>query len=279
MRTVLSIALVSIGVSFCFGQAANVHFAASVSAADRISLVRQSVDVPSWHEKSFWPIYENYVAAGEVLSLNHYRALEKLVVVDRTTGTDESIHEGEQMLTTRNAVLQIRRQYYQEMANALNGIISLQFLQTELLLDMVEMSKVYENSSWKKFRFHPKALSPGQMKTAKRNTMTAALQLTKEEAEHFWTIYEQYEEQCDAILGEDYSMISLYAGDPADFTPALAKRLGSDLLVLMDREAKLKEEYFYKIRNTMSANLAARFLAWEDYYSLVSKMHAWADTP
>jgi hypothetical protein len=279
MRTALSIALLSIGVSFCFGQAGNVQFAASVSGEDRASLVRSSVDIPTWHEKSFWPIYEKYVAAGEEAAVNNYRSLEKLTAIDRTTSAEEAVHDAEQMLATRNEVLRIRRQYYQEMANALNGIISLQFLQTELLLDMVETSKVYEASPWRKFRFHSQALSEGQMKTAKRNTMTAALQLTKEEAEWFWKIYEQYEEHCDAILGEDYSMVSLYAGEPSDFTPALAKRLGSDLLVLMERESKLKEEYFYKFRNSISANLAARFLAWEDYYSLVNKMHAWADAP
>ena len=223
--------------------------------------------------------FKNYVAAGEEVALNHYRSLEKLAAIDRTATAEEAVHDAKQMLATRNEVLRIRRQYYQEIANSLNGIISMQFLQTELLLDMVESSKVYEGSPWRKFRFHPNALSESQMKIAKRNTMTAALQLTKEEAEWFWKIYDQYEEHCDAILGEDYSMISLYAGEPSDFTPALSKRLGSDLLVLMERESKLKEEYFYKIRNSIGANLAARFLAWEDYYSLVSKMHAWADAP
>jgi hypothetical protein len=279
MRIILGIALLSIGVSFCFGQSDNLKFAASVSGESRISLVKSSVDIPSWHEKAFWPIYENYVTDNEVAALNHYRSLEKLTTVNRTTTVDEAVHDAEQMLATRNDVLRVRRQYYQEMANALNGIISLQFIQTELLLDMMETSKVYEDSPWRKFRFHANALSENQRKTAKRNTMTAALLLTKDEAEWFWKIYDQYEEQCDAILGEDYTMISLYAGEPSDFTPALAKRLGSDLLVLVDREAKLKEEYFYKIRNSISANLAARFLAWEDYYSLVSKMHAWADAP
>ena len=279
MRIALGIALLGIGGSFCFGQAGNVKFAASVSGEDRVSLVRSSVDIPTWHEKSFWPIYEDYVASAEEAALNNYRSLEKLAAIDRVASAEEAVHDAEQMMATRNEVLRIRRQYYQEMANTLNGVISMQFLQTELLLDMVETSKIYEVSPWKKYRFHPNALTEGQMKTAKRNTMTAALQLTKEEAEWFWKIYDQYEEHCDAILGKDYSLISLYAGEPSDFTPALAKRLGSDLLVLMERESKLKEEYFYKVRNSIGANLAARFLAWEDYYSLVSKMHAWADAP
>ena len=71
--------------------------------------------------------------------------------------------------------------------------------------------------------------------------------------------------------------IGLFASDAADFTPALAKRLGHDLLHIMEREIRLKERYFLEMNALVGPSTAARFLAWEDYYSLVSKMHAWAE--
>lgn len=279
MRRLLGIALLSIGGSFCFAQSMTAKFAASTSSPDRMSLVRSSVDIPSWHEKSFWPIYEQYMSENETVASNYFRSLEKISHFNRATPFEESLHDSEQFLKARNELLNVRKEYYQQMAGSLNGIISLQFLQTEVLLDMMESAQQYEASRWKRFRFHPAALSEEQMKVAKRNTMNAALELSKEDAEYFWKTYTEYEEACDAILGMDYSVISLYAGEPSDFTPALAKRLGNDLITLLERECKLKEEYFYRFRNTLGPNVAARFLAWEEYYSLVSKMYAWADAP
>jgi hypothetical protein len=46
----------------------------------------------------------------------------------------------------------------------------------------------------------------------------------------------------------------------------------------MEREVKLKEKYFLEMNAAVGPTLAARFLAWEDYYSVVAKMHAWAET-
>jgi hypothetical protein len=116
-----------------------------------------------------------------------------------------------------------------------------------------------------------------QFKAAKRNTISKALPLTEGESSKFWTVYSQYEDECDALLGGDYSIVALYAGDASDFTPALAKRLGNEFLQVIERESKLKEKYFEKMNEAVGSSVAARFLAWEDYYSLVSKMYAWAD--
>ena len=105
------------------------------------------------------------------------------------------------------------------------------------------------------------------------------MQLPADKQDLFWNIYTRYEEECDALLGDAYSVYSLFASDAADFTPALAKRLGRDLLHVMEREVRLKEKYYLEMNALAGAQAAARFLAWEDYYSVVSKMYAWAETP
>ena len=107
--------------------------------------------------------------------------------------------------------------------------------------------------------------------------MSTALSLSSTEKDAFWTVYEKYEEECNAVLGENYSLYGLFASDAADFTPALAKRLGNDLLQVMEREQKLKEKYFMEMNVAAGPFNAARFLAWEDYYSVIAKMYAWAD--
>ncbi len=172
-----------------------------------------------------------------------------------------------------------KRDYYLKISNELNGIISLQFLQGEIVMDMLESSKIYESSPLSKYKFHPKITSEAQFTKAKRAMIKNALGLTLDNSYFFLNIYVKYEDEVNALLGDEYSLISFYAGDPVDFTPALAKRLGQDALSIMEREIKLKEKYYLQLKDQMGPVLAAKFLAWEDYYSLVSKMYAWADAP
>jgi len=255
----------------------NATLVASVSGADRLSLVKNSINIPAWHEKTFWPLYEEYLDnAGEISSVA-YRSLEDFARIDKTANAPEAFEHAKKMIAHRYDLQTLRERYYSQIGNGFNGVIALQFLQNEALLDMMESSKIYEETEWRNFRFHPKAMNSNQLKAAKHNTIAAALSFSSEQAASFWKVYTRYEEECDALLGEDYSMISLYAGDPTDFTPGLAKRLGQDFLRVMQREAKLKEKYFLEMNAAAGPILAARFLAWEDYYSLVSKMYAWAE--
>jgi hypothetical protein len=276
---ILLLALFGLVAISSYSQHAQGSLIVTVSEVDRRAIIKGSIDVPSWHERSFWPLYENYMEKSEEASLLTYRALSSLAETDKTVYDQEALQYGRQMLSSRKALQNVRKEAYLEIANALNGIIAMQFLQAETLLDMMESSRVYESTSWKKFRFHPKAMTAHQFKAAKQNTISKALSLTEGESNKFWNVYRQYEEECDALLGEDYSLIALYAGDAVDFTPALAKRLGNEFLQVIERESKLKEKYFEKMNEAVGPSLAVRFLAWEDYYSLVSKMYAWADMP
>lgn len=211
--------------------------------------------------------------------MTYYRYLEMLATADATTSDEELFTIAGQVMESWQDVITIRKRFYSEVGKALNGIIALQFLQTETLLDMMECSDLYEDTPWSQFRFHPKALNENQFKEAKRNIITTALSLSDEQADNFFRIYDRYEEECNALLGEEYDLIALYAGDARDFTPALAKRLGNDLMHLIEREGRLKEKYVTEMRNAVGQRLAASFLLWEDYYSVVSKMYAWADAP
>jgi hypothetical protein len=262
----------------CIGQTAQSSLTASITGDDRISLVKTSIDVPAWHEKDFWPLYEEYLQTASEVSVSAYRALDDLASTDKTSSEQEAFENGKKLLKLRSEELEILNTFYASIGKDFNGLIALQFLQTETLLDMMESARIYENSQWKKFRFQPRSLAQEQFSTAKRNMITKALALSQEETDAFWSVYADLEEERDATLGTNYDMIAVFAGEVTDFTPALAKRLGYDFLTLMEREQKLKEKYFLKMNEAAGPSLAARFLAWEDYYSLISKMHSWAES-
>jgi hypothetical protein len=249
----------------------------TVSGKDRISVVRSSVHLAEWHEKDFWPLYDKYMNDAVNVSTRTFRSVQDLANTDQSIADQEAFENGWDLLTYRNDDLKLKKQYYQQVGAALNGVVALQFLQTETMMDMLETSQIYGNSYWKNYRFHTTTMPAEQARQAKHNLMTSALQLPADKKDAFWAVYSKYEDECDALLGEKYSVYSLFSSDASDFTPALAKRLGNDLLQVMEREIRLKERYYLEMNASVGSQEAARFLAWEDYYSVVAKMYAWAD--
>jgi hypothetical protein len=278
MKKIFMTMVTGLSAFFTFAQQANTALV-SYDGNEKLAIARSSIDVPVWHEKTFWPLYENYVTDATAISVRNARLRHTLATLDNTASNEEAVQAAENMLRNDFESLATKRAYYQRISNELNGIISLQFLQGEIVMDMLESSKVYESTPLNKYKFQPKITSEEQFDNAKRATIRNALGLTKENGYVFWNIYIRYEDEVNAVLGEEYSLISFFAGDPSDFTPALAKRLGHDALSVLEREIKLKEKYYKEVNVQMGAVMAAKFLAWEDYYSLVSKMHAWADVP
>jgi hypothetical protein len=261
-----------------FAQEAN-NSLVSFTGIDKVAIARNSISLPTWHEKTFWPIYENYVQAAGEFSSQNITLRKNLADAANSSSSEEAATAAENVLKLDFESLANKRKYYQQVSDELNGIISLQFLQGEIVMEMMESSNAYENTNLRKYKFHPAITSEEQFRKAKHNAIQKALGLTKDSDYFFWNIYNKYEEEMNNVLGEEYSLLSFYAGEPTDFTPALAKRMGHDALAIMEREIKLKEKYYLQLKDQMGGVLAAKFLAWEDYYSLVSKMHAWADAP
>lgn len=279
MKSIVIQCVAALAGAACFAQQQQNSFASLTSGAERLSVVRSSIEVPVWHEKSFWTLYEKYVAEEGETSSSAYRALFDLATLDGLNTHDEAYEYGKRMLGLRFDDLALRKRYYSEIGTGFNGVIALQFLQTETLMDMMESFRIYDDTPWKNYRFNAATMPGNKIFQAKMNMLTAALSLSGQELTNFRAVYSRYDRECADLLGDRYDIFALYAGEPSDYTPALAKRLGHDLLEISERELKLKERYFFEMYEHVGPRLAAGFLAWEDYHSLVSKMHAWADAP
>lgn len=276
MKKILMSILLGSPMFVAFAQQAETSLV-SFTSNDKIEIARSSFDVPSWHEKAFWPLYEKYVVTAEDIANRNVRLRNLLANLDSRNSEEDAKTIAEGIFAVDRQALGVKKEYYQKVYDELNGILSLQFLQGEIVMDMMENGKVYDQSAMKKFRFQPRIGSNEQYNKAKHKSLYAALGLNQDNDYIFWNTYNEYEQEVDNLLGKDYSLIAFYAGDPADFTPAVAKRLGQDLLVVMERELNLKQKYFKKLYDSMGPIPAAKFLAWEDYYSVTSKMQAWAE--
>jgi len=244
-----------------------------------MNFIKADISLSEWHEQSFWAQYNSYMSKIHGVSDLTYGALQKLA--QTTYKADDDLNAFENvcnLFSYRFNELAIKREYFVEITHEHNGVIGLQFLQTEAMLDMIECARIYEKSPLHKFRFTSKVFATATLKQAKYNTIGGAMSLTPLEAALFFPIYSRYEQECDDIMGEQYNLYELFSVEATDLTPSICKNNGFNLLTLMNREIKLKEKYFTEISSVVGPSQAARFLAWEDYYSIMCKMYIWADT-
>jgi hypothetical protein len=254
---------------FCGAQP--VVYTASVSEEDRITLVRSTVQLTTWHEASFWTQYKTYLDKLNAVSSRVYGTSRELAQMDEATDKEDAFETGNKLIAYCREELALRREYFVEIGREHNGVIGLQFLQTETLLDMVESSQVYRDEPWKSIPL-PSLAS----QSSKHEIIAKTLRLSPEEASLFLPVYKRYEQESDQVLGEEYTVYDLFSTEPSDFTPALAKRQGYDFLTVMSREITIKEKYFNEMNRVGGPLLAARFLAWEDYFATTCKMKLWS---
>jgi hypothetical protein len=235
IRTTLGVAgLVFITLpSIC--QSVQSDFVASVSETDRIGFVRTSVPLSDWHENTFWPQYADYRENTADLSLKEYIAVQDLARESENTST-AAYQSGNTLIERCTDELAMKSRYYAEIGQTHNGIIALKFLQTELLLDLMETSRIYDQSWIRKYRFNSNHVSEDSRWQAEYNTVIKALSLTPADVQLFLPIYIDFEREREETIGDQYDLYGLFVGEPTDFTPGLAKRQGYDLLSVMDRD-------------------------------------------
>jgi hypothetical protein len=253
-------------------------YVTSVSTVDRLALVKNSIELSEWHEKAFWAQYNDYLSKTQETSTHAFLAVQELASVDRSMDTADAQSRGERMFEMAYKDLESTTEYFREISREHTGVVALQFLQTETQLDLMEGLFIYEATSLRMFRLNPALVAAARTTETKYNVLSKALQLTPAEEQVFFPIYTRFQVECSEIVGSDYSIYELFAGEAQDYSPGLAKRLGYDLLTVMKRELELKEKYYNEFRHHAGPVLAARFLAWEDYFSLVCKMTVWAET-
>lgn len=276
MKILTLFSLLLVVVNSTFAQSSKHSATASLSSVDRLAIVKNSIELTEWHEKSFWAQYNTYLTKMQDVTANTYGSMEELANVSKSMDSAQSSVRANRMLKLRRDELEVLKSSYFEIGRDHNGVIALQFLQTETQLDIMECLNIYEHTYLRAFRLNPGFLAPTKMIAAKYNVISKAIGLTAEEAEVFFPVYTRYQLESDDVLGRDYSLYELFAGPASDYPPGLAKRLGYDLLIVMQRELNLKEKYYAEISRVAGHSVAARFLAWEDYYSVVCKMTLWA---
>lgn len=228
----------------------------------------------AWREKTFWNLYDDYRDRTLTVTIREHEAVQQLSCSGKETPGDEALLNAVRMIGSSLDKLILKCQHFRELSQEQNGIVALRFLQTAVMLDMVERSQIYEQSDLIDHHFVPDTIEIKERWKEKFKVVSTALELSPEQEKQFMPIFLRFDQECEDMVGPQYQAYAVFAGEPTDFTPALARRHGFDLLDIVEREIRMKEKFFNEITATLGSTVAARFLAWEDYYSIQCKLRA-----
>src|SRR5687768_11555764 len=98
MKRTVILALLNVVALLC---AAQQTFEASLGGIDRMTVVESSIDIPTWHEKGFWALYDKYLENHEQIALLSSRALGDLAKIDKTMSDQEAFDYARKMIASR----------------------------------------------------------------------------------------------------------------------------------------------------------------------------------
>lgn len=97
------------------------------------------------------------------------------------------------------------------------------------------------------------------LRTAKTAIVTEAMMLSAEEGEAFWPIYREYDLELAKIWDDRLALIQSYAENFEKMDDATADKIMKDAFKLGERRAKLRQNYYNKMKKEVGAIVAARF--------------------
>lgn len=247
--------------------------------SERIAAMRSTI-IPEQQENLFWSIYAEYLEARVTdtgcssLAMNASNQINSWgdMLISRKADPSSCLNE---MLENLSKDVKLKEDYFKRISKAVNGSVALQFLQTETLMDLLHRSKMYEQLEWSRPDWNASLLKD---ENAKFEVIQSALEITPDQTRSFKMLFEDYQFEFCRIAGEQLFFFEGYVDDVTFSTPGHCNQLGSAFLQMQSDEIKLRQRFFERISSAFDANLAARFLALDDYFTSMDKLKVWSDS-
>ena len=104
------------------------------------------------------------------------------------------------------------------------------------------------------------ALLRKDLRSQKKQSVAANLNLTDKEAEQFWPIFEKYTDELMAINNKKYAALKEYAQSYDTLTDQQAEKLTRDALQVDQSVAQLRERYIPIFEKAISPKKTAAFI-------------------
>jgi hypothetical protein len=275
MKTsLISIFLFSVIIINGIAQDEHVLVASAENIPDRLTLIKSAIALPEAHENIFWNLYEQY--EEQRIKDNDWSVLQSTGGSggDNAASLNTASSYAMDFLNLESDRVKLKRKYFDKIESALNGSVALQFLQSEALLDLLQRSRVYEKMDEGRPEWKDVMLKDEHIRC---QVMEFTLGLSREDAERFRPIFENYQFDYSRIVGHQYLFFEQYVDDVTGLTPNQCKNLGKEFLNMQQEEVIVRKNYFDKMQNFFGVKIAMRFLAVDYYYSLMEKLKTWSD--
>jgi hypothetical protein len=116
-----------------------------------------------------------------------------------------------------------------------------------------------------------------QYKLEKKAVVAQYLQLSNEDAEKFWPIYNKYEEERVAIGDRRIKLITDYVNEKHKGAVTDADEMVKESTDIQKKEAELRLKYYNQIKTGVSPAVAINFFQIEDQIATAVKTELWKE--
>jgi len=122
-------------------------------------------------------------------------------------------------------------------------------------------------------------LARSDIRTEKSYVIAQNLPLTDEEAENFWPLQREYDQEYTRLLNERFDAIIQFAKQYGTMTDSEATALAQKSFDLESKRTALKKKFFPKFKKVVPAVKAARFFQIENQLNMVLDLQVAASLP
>jgi hypothetical protein len=98
------------------------------------------------------------------------------------------------------------------------------------------------------------------LRTQKQSLVDQAMGLEAAQKSQFWTIYDGYQKELNAVWDQRVANIKKYADNFDKMTDQIADELANTMLNIEGQRTALRKKYYAEFKAKMGARVAARFL-------------------
>jgi hypothetical protein len=117
------------------------------------------------------------------------------------------------------------------------------------------------------------------VRKSKSQIMGEVMQLDADESAKFWPIYKDYQAESSALGDKVLAVVKKYAENYDNMTDAVADQLASEVLSIEQQKNALKRKGYERVKGTLGAITAARFLQVENQLDRVVDLQLAAQLP
>ena len=117
------------------------------------------------------------------------------------------------------------------------------------------------------------------IRTQRAAIVSAMMQLTPEQAEAFWPVYEAYSKELSALGDQRLALIKHYAEEYSTLTDDQADSLVTRGLGIEAARTNLKRKYFERISEALSPKIAARYIQIDNQLLMILNLQIASNLP